>query len=320
MGKTLKAFQIMVGGRIFDYRLGENLDLELIKTFFQKKYTVKKIWSGGRHVLGILEKDKKTLFLKLATSEGISEVTKNEYNWNEQFNKLIPRKQSDFWVPQNIECGIYNSKFFYLITDKFEGELLAKKPEKSEISNTFIKFIPSVIRLSELIQNLDINLSGKENTDHKERFFQKTKYWYKDIPKDVRYKYKIDQLLNIVENNVSILKKKPRHGDFTPWHLIKLPDNKLGLLDGEHARNNGVEYYDIGYFIQRVFSVLQNQDFAQTMLVLLIKAKYDITKLRVILAARGIGGFLDESLKSSPNYIFSNKFKDWVIKLNNNTI
>ncbi|MBI2018392.1 hypothetical protein HYS96_01665 [Candidatus Daviesbacteria bacterium] len=49
---------------------------------------------------------------------------------------------------------------------------------------------------------------------------------------------------------------------------------------------------------------------------MLVMSGYNIDKLKVILAARGIGGFLDGSLKPKPNYQSDNKFKDWVISLN----
>ncbi|MBI2018393.1 phosphotransferase [Candidatus Daviesbacteria bacterium] len=261
MRKNLKAFQIKVNGRVLDYRLGKKLDLGKTKAFFEKRYLIKKLWSGGRHILGILEKGNKVLFLKLATTEGISTVTKNEYRWNEQFNKLVSRSVSNFWVPQNKDCGLYKDKLFYLITDKFDGELLAQRPERIRVSTILQNLLPSVIEFSELIQELGIDqLSDQENSEHQRWFLQKTKSWYGDIPEDIRERYKVMDLLKIVENGIPRLQKRPRHGDFTPWHLIILKGDKLGLFDGEHAMVNGVEYYDIGYFIQRVFSVLQNQD------------------------------------------------------------
>lgn len=312
----LKAFQIIVNGKTLDYRLGKKLNLDQVRAFFEKKYTVRKLWSGGRHILGTLEKDNKELFLKLATTEGISAVTRNEYNWNEQFNRLISRKALNFWVPQNRDCGIYNDKLFYIITDKCDGELLVKRPTRIKTSINFQNFLPSVIEFSELIQRMNINqLSEEEDSDHQKWFLNKTKSWYIDIPEKIRRKYKVMDLLKIVENGVSKLQENPRHGDFTPWHLFKLREGRLGLIDGEHARHNGVEYYDIGYFIQRVFSILQNPDLAKKILSMLVERKYNIGKLRVILATRGIGGFLDESLKLKPNYQFSNKFKDWVLSL-----
>ena len=195
--------------------------------------------------------------------------------------------------------------------------MLIKQPKKSVTSNKLSNLLPFIIKFSELIQELNISkLSREEAIDYREAFLTKTKSWYKDIPQYIKEKNKIGHLLKIVENGISQLQKKTRHGDFTPWHLMKLKTGQLGLIDGEHAMGNGVEYYDIGYFIQRVFSVLENQDLAEEILSLLIKSEYKMKKLIVILAARAIGGFLDESLKSSPNYEFSNKFKNWVIRLN----
>ena len=192
--------------------------------------------------------------------------------------------------------------------------MLVDKPEKVKISKNFLNYLSYIIEFSELIQKLNISdLSISEDSDHIELFLMKTKAWYNDIPKDIKDKYKVYDLLKIVKEGVSNLQKKIRHGDFTPWHLIKLNSDQLKLIDGEHARINGVEYYDIGYFIQRVFSVLENQELAEKILSLLLKRDYDVKKLRVILAARGIGGFLDESFKSRPNYNLSNKFKDWVL-------
>lgn len=310
----LKAFQITVNNKILDYRLGKKLNLDKIRNFFEKKYTVRKLMLGGRHILGILERDNKTLFLKLATTEGISALTKNEYNWNKQFNKLVPRKLSNYWVPRNENFGVYNGNLFYLITDQFDGQLLAPRPKKMSPSMDFIDEIPNIIKFSELIQNLTIDyLSTEENPDYRNIFLEKVRAWYTDIPKNIAGKYKIEDLLKTVEHGVSKLQMKPRHGDFTPWHLIKLKTGQFGLIDGEHAKKNGVEYYDIGYFIQRVFSVLQNPTITEDILSQLTKRNYNLKKLKVILAARAIGGFLDESLKSSPNYEFSSKFKSWVI-------
>ena len=315
MGKNLGAFKIKVGKKILDYRLGENLNLDDVKKFFSRKYRVKKLWQGPRHVLGELEKSDKNLFLKLSTTEGIGAVTKNEYNWNEEFNSQIKRSGSTYWVPKNYDCGFYKNKLFYLITDKLEGEFLAKTPVASKISQTFIASLPKVIAFSQLIQSLKIkNPDQKDN--HHEIFLNKTKSWLTDITYPIQNKYALKELYKIVEGNTEYLKAKQKHGDFTPWHLIKLESGQLALIDGEHALKNGVELYDIGYFIQRVFSVLKNPKLAKDIFNLLNEKGLDIKKLRCILAARAIGGFLDESLAHEPDYSYADKFKNWVISLN----
>ena len=311
MGKRLGAFKIKVGKKILDYRLGENLNLDDVKKFSSRKYKVKKLWQGPRHVLGELEKSDKNLFLKLSTTAGIGEITKNEYNWNEEFNSQIQRPSSTYWVPKNYDCGFYKNKLFYLITDKLEGEFLAKEPVKSKISQTFIASLPKVIAFSQLIQSLKVKNRGQRGGHH-EIFLNKTKSWLTDIPYPIQNKYALKELYKIVEGNTEYLKAKQKHGDFTPWHIIKLESGQLALIDGEHALKNGVELYDIGYFVQRVFSVLKNPKLAGDILNLLRDKGLDIQKLRCILAARAIGGFLDESLAPAPDYSYADNFRKWI--------
>src|SRR3989344_7081651 len=184
MRKRLGAFKIRVGQRVLDYRLGKDLNLDEVRNFFSRKYKVKNLWQGPRHVLGELEKSDKNLFLKLSTTEGIGAVTKNEYNWNEEFNSQIKRPRSNYWVPKNYGCGFYKNTLFYLITDKLEGEFLAKEPVKSKISETFTRTIPEIIAFSEMIQKLEIK-TADQKTNHREFFLNKTKTWLLDIPNNI---------------------------------------------------------------------------------------------------------------------------------------
>ena len=143
-------------------------------------------------------------------------------------------------------------------------------------------------------------------------FLNKAKSWLDEIPNDIQAKYDLEKLYKRVAKGVSDLKAKPRHGDFAPWHLVKLEGGQLALIDGEHALKNGVELYDIGYFIQRVFSVLKNPKLAKEILNLLDDKGSDIKKLGCILTARAIGGFLDESLAHVPDYSYADEFRKWI--------
>lgn len=79
----MRAFEIKVNQKIFDYRVGTNLNLKEVKSFFEEKgYFVKRIWQEKRHVVGILEKENVEHFLKLAPTVGISATTRIDYNWN----------------------------------------------------------------------------------------------------------------------------------------------------------------------------------------------------------------------------------------------
>ena len=312
----MKAFEIKANGKILDYRITKNLDLDKVIDFFSQKYKVIKIWQESRHVLGIIEKKNQKLFLKLSTTEGISAVTEIEYKWNDEFNRLVTR-DINFWVPKNIDSGFYNQNLFYFISDYFDGKLLAQRPLNNTSIKNYSQNLLLIIDLSEFIQKLEVDyLSSKDVEEYKAWFLNKVISWYKAVPQDVTDKFSLNDLLTIVKNGYLNLEKKTRHGDFTPWHMFELSNGKIGLIDGEHAMKNGVEYYDISYLIQRTFSVLKKPGFAKKILDILVERKYNMDKLKVILASRAIGGFLDESLVSKkPDYTIANDFKNWFIKL-----
>lgn len=311
MSPNLKSFKIRSGNKILDYRLGEKFDLNEIKTFFQEDYEVKKIWQGPRHVFAILIKKELIYFLKLSTSEGISIVTKNEYEWNNYFNIYFEIKSS-YRVPKNYVSGLYKEKYFYLVTDYFGGKPLCPLNASIKESNGLIKYIPFIVDLSELIQKLpNIKFNNFQNT----KFIDKVNNWFGDIPINIQNKFKIGSLLNIVERGIKDVSLVPRHGDFTPWHMIKIKNSGLGLVDGEHAQAYSVENYDICYFIQRVFSVLKNPRLAKEIYARLLKRNYKRKKIKTVLAARAIGGFLDDYIASEENYLFAKNFKDWVIQI-----
>lgn len=306
MGRLLNSFKILKDGKLLDYRLGEDLDLDKVRSFFEQSYHIEKIQRGARHILGILSKDNKTYFLKLSTSEGISVVTRNEYNWNTYSNKYLPENRL-FSVPKNYDKGSFRRKYFYLITNYFEGEPLCNIGEDD---SSLISCIPQIIEVSKVIQKLP----GKEG-DYLGKFVSKTKGWFDDIPSDVIKEYNIKELFQVVAEGMNKLDSKPRHGDFAPWHIVKLQGGKLGLIDGEHALPDGVENYDICYFIQRVFSVLKHPKVAMEIYDRLIKRGYSAEKLKIVLAARAVGGFLDESLGEKPDYKIADQFKNWVLNI-----
>lgn len=315
MARVLDSFKVRSGKRILDYRLGEDLNLKEVKLFFQNSYRVKKLWQGPRHIHGILEQKNKKYFLKLATSEGISIVTKNEYRWNDYFNKYS--LSNKYLVPKNYGSGLFKSRYFYLITDFFTGQLLCETRSDYDEASVLIDYLPQIIELFEVIQQLPL-VNFEDNVyekDYKMRFLNKTQNWLKDIPASISKRFEVISLMAIVEKGVGRLSGKPRHGDFAPWHLTKLPNKRLALIDGEHALSESVEDYDICYFIQRVFSVLKNPSIAKEFYLQLKEKGYQEENLKTVLAARAIGGFLDESLVEKSDFKYAASFKNWVEKL-----
>lgn len=308
------AFKVTRSGRKFDYRVGQHLPLNEIKKYFEETYKVKKLWQGKRHVLGIVQIKGEEAFLKLSTTPGISIRTETERIWNDQINRYS--QDPNFVVPKNISSGYYKNKLFYMITEYFQGPLIADIGLKR---NNIDKNVDKIIKVSEIIQKLPLEIpinDAIEAKDFREWFILKTKSWLDAIPEKITIIHEeIGSLWKEVLSGSTNLEKRVRHGDFAPWHMIELDKGKLGLIDGEHAHSYGVEYYDICYFIQRVFCVLNNPNLAKSIFSTLLKRNYHKEKLRIVLAARGIGGFLDQSFKVRPDYKYEKIFSEWVLYL-----
>jgi hypothetical protein len=308
----VSSFQVRKNGKVFDYRVGKNLDLEKIRDFFSRKYTVERIWQEKRHAVGFLKKDEKEFFVKIATTEGISIRTKTDKIWNDEFNKYSV--SSKFNVPRNIEDGYFNG-LYYIVMERFDGDFLCDIDDQN---NLIEENIENIIDFTEHIQTLSMNIpvnDAIQDTDHREWFKQKTKSWLDNIPEKVINEYDLEGLWQIVEKGTEDLLQAPRHGDFAPWHIFVLGKEKLGLIDGEHAHSHGVENYDICYFIQRVHTVLSSPELAEKMFKVLLERGHDQKKIKTVLVSRAIGGFLDQFFNKSQDYKKESNFSRWVLKL-----
>ncbi|MDP2637497.1 MAG: hypothetical protein Q8P26_00345 [Candidatus Levybacteria bacterium] len=308
----MEAFRVKKKGRVFDYRVGQPLDLEKVSEYFSRRFNIQKTWQEKRHTALFVEKDGKELFLKLSTTEGIGIRSTTEKIWNGEFNKNSSNSQ--FLVPKNFESGYWDN-LFYLIMDRFDGQFVCDLEGRN---NLIDENINKIISFSEYIQSLPLDIpinDAIQNSDHQEWFKLKTKSWLDAVPKDVVRNYGLEDIWKIVVEGTKGLSKKPRHGDFTPWHIIVLQEGKLGLIDGEHAHSHGVENYDICYFIQRVHTVLGMPDLAMKLFQELLNRGYNKEKLQTVLASRAIGGFLDQSFNPNPSYNRENELKDWILDL-----
>lgn len=322
MNTDLGAFDVKgKDGRPLRYREGKNFDTAPFILLLQTKgYESGPLSFQGRHIGGEVSNGGKRFYVKLATTEGMSVLTENEHEWNRQFNQLVSREASDLWVPTAVDAGYYQDVLFYHVSDIFTGIPLATTRNQFSASPELPKMLDRIIDASEQIQNIPLEPLREndevDKTDHRAWFVEKATRWLKGIPVEVQNQYDLASLLHQIEEGVVNLHRKTRHGDFTPWHMMILPNGKLGLLDGEHALANSVEYYDIGYFIQRAYSVLRDPELAKTLVDKLQKRGYDMKKLQTVMLARAIGGFTDESVESNeglrkPDYTHHQSFAEF---------
>lgn len=307
------AFKVTKDGQVYDYRIPEQLNIVDVTNFFSTKYKAVNIKQAGRHVTGTVNDGRQDLFLKLSTTKGIGIITQNEYKWNEEFNKKVSVR---YQVPKNVTFGDYNG-LFYFLAEKLTGEPFSTTQDFS-INASFEQSIPELIDFADYIMSLKVMGIGRPDivtgATPQAVFVNKTKSWLDAIPSTMQAQFGLISLLAKVESGAQALATKPRHGDFTPWHLLKTPTG-LGLLDGEHAMSDGVELYDIGYLIQRVHTISKNPPVAQKILVTAEGKGHSTLKLKTILAARAIGGFLDAHLAGKTDFTLEKEFKDWILSI-----
>jgi len=302
----MKGFLINIGNKKIDYLKGKKLDENQVITFFthlgyQKLTLIKDNNLFNRHIILTGYYKNKKVFIKLATSKGISYLNKNEYYWYKSVSNQIN-------VPQIYSTG-YFKNYFYFVCQYLENNFV----DLDFLSEN----LDLIINLSEKISQLKIKKLPADNfikgKTPQEKFINKTANHLQSLPKKIIKEYNLDNLFLKVKNQASELKTACRYGDFNINHMI-LKNNQIYLIDGQLAMTQWVEYYDIAYLIQRIYSQFNHQSLAKKIVNRLLEKNYSLKKLTTILFARAIGGFLDEYIAQGNNYQLHNEFKNWIIK------
>ena len=273
----------------------ERLDLKRVEEYFSARgYQVVKLEQPWRHVTGVLRKDNKDLFLKLASTPTIAERTKNEFAWNNLANSLSQEQRLPVSIPQNYESGMFQELFWFL--SSHAGEKLLSRPVDKDQTKDLEDNLPAIAKTAYQIINIktpkrlpiDKTLNIKQR---QEKLLKLVKEWASQTSEDVT------DLTTFIEDKLDTIQIAPSHGDFVPWHFVLGANKTLSLVDGEHAHIRGLKFYDVAYFYHRVWTKLKRPDIAERFLAefqnlyrLLAKEK-DL--FRLILAQRIIGGFFN---------------------------
>lgn len=68
----------------------------------------------------------------------------------------------------------------------------------------------------------------------------------------------IDKARKLIDRYRPNILPSLQHGDFVPWHMYYLENNKIGLIDGEHASLVRPRYYDLAYLYTRLCTRLES--------------------------------------------------------------
>lgn len=282
-------------GKTERHRRSEKLDLREVKDYFTAKdyepISVEQVW---RHVTGILRKEDKDYFLKLASTTGVAERTRNEFEWNNLISSLPENQKLPVLIPQNYDSGEFKGLFWFL--SDYAGKKLLVRPEDKNETGGLEKELPVIAETARKIIDIKTDLTlplDKEiaEEERKEKFFKKLEHWAEETPKDVT------KLITFIKERFDYLQIAPSHGDFVPWHFVQSDEGKLFLVDGEHAHVLGLKFYDVAYFYHRVFTKLKRPDIADRFLGefggLYEFSEEEKELFKFVLAQRLVGGYFD---------------------------
>ena len=277
------------------HRRSEKLDLREIKDYFTAKgyepINVEQVW---RHATGILRKEDKDYFLKLASTKGVAERTRNEFEWNNLVNSLPETQRPPVFIPKNHDSGEFEGLFWFL--SEYAGNKILTRPVDKNETGDLEKELPVIAETARKIIDVKTDLTlplDKEiaEEERKEKFINKLEHWAEKTPKDVT------DLIEFIKERFDYLQVAPSNGDFVPWHFIQSDGGRLFLVDGEHAHVLGLKFYDVAYFYHRVFTKLKRPDIADRFLGefgdLYEFSEEEKELFRFVLAQRLIGGYFD---------------------------
>ena len=291
------------------------LDLNEISTFLNKRgYEVVDLRQPWRHVVGKIKKDGKEFFLKIASTVEIGKKTKNQIDWSEKASKMLKTMK----VPEIKDKGEYK-ELPWFTNEYIGGELLAdyvKDREKGtkELSQN----LERVALVAKEILELSPDVSSPKETQEKaglveKMMIEKVDGWIELTNK----KESITELRKFMIEKLPEIQFAPSFGDFVPWHMIKR-NEEIYLIDSEHARMEGIKFYDVAYFYHRVFTKLQTPDIADEFMQIFLKlypmSNKDKETLRMILAQRLIGGYMDAQYDKATSVKLQDEMRDRLLK------
>jgi len=267
----------------------KQIPLNLIREFLNSKdYVVDSLDQQWRHVTGVVRKNHKKLFFKMATTIKTGKMTEVEFFWNDLVNERLP-SNAPFKVPHNVEKGLFDDRLFFFVSEYFGNKTLADKyPSRVK---KLVNWISVIARSAHTISSLR-QLSEDENERQPagENLLESATEWASQLQSDTQF------LLEVIKSSSGEIKEIFSHGDFVPWHMYDLGHNKFGLIDSEHGGWKP-KYYDVAYFYLRVRQSLGEKELAKKFLLEFIDLLTENEKItfwsefKPVLAQRLIGNF-----------------------------
>ena len=272
----------------------EKLSLEEVGRHFESLgYKVIKLEQPWRHMTGLVKFENEKLFVKMATTAGIGERTKNETAWNRNMNSVWNKYATTFKSPKPFDEGYFQDRYWFVGEYVFGKPLVGVTDNNTNISDKDLERAAGIA--NNLLELSKMVLLPKDVEHFKEvwqeRILQVATGWSKSIKGSTK------KLLQFIEVNRKEIDIAASHGDFTPWNIMKSKAGQYYLIDAEAAQMAGLMYYDVAYFYHRVYTKLKRPDLAEKFLNIYKEiskwTEKNDKEFAPVLASRIMGGYFD---------------------------
>jgi aminoglycoside phosphotransferase len=281
----------------------EEISLEHVSNFINTLgYEVLSIEQQWRNVTAKIRLAERDFFFKLGSTPEISERTLNEASFSNYTNSL---KDIPIGCPSVIKTGNYNENS-WIIVDWIEGVQLVPKQSKDKqyvapLENNlskivdYLKFLDSqrVTFPLTLDKERIVRVMGKKLEEGAGKFFAQIKE--KQPSEDTLSN--IENLLTYIRNNINHIDIVLTHNDFVPWHIMIDSQQKLYVIDAEHASFYYNRFHDVATFYHRIFVFMDNARLAESFFET-VKTTFNIdsgsteeTQLKLAIALKLVGGY-----------------------------
>jgi hypothetical protein len=259
-------------------------------------YKIIQLSQVWRHVTGkVIDKDGNARFIKLGSTELISQKTKNEFAWNQYINSSnLSLKMK---VPQVFEFGEFEGLFWF--TSEFiEGQPLCAQDTPFDLkllTANIPLLIDDLYTLSNIPSPLVLPNDNSNILEIRRARLLSSAEDYANKLSD----FKLQDLLNFLKERIKSIELSVAHNDFVPWHILVANEN-LYLIDGERSSQLYYRHNDFATFYHRLQSVINSPEIANTFVQDYIErlklTPEDMKGLEAVLAHRLLGGFWETTI------------------------
>jgi|GEM_PF-2063821 len=226
------------------------IDQQAVASFlYSLGFETETITQEWRHLTAFGRYRGQSAVFKLASTLRTNPYTRNEWRWNEAVGQIPEAKRPHLAVPRNLDAGEFEKKF-YLITTRFPGNHLVKpKQSLPESVHNLLPKVAAATRELELLPLATDTIFARQglipHTKAGPEILESATKWASYVPID------LDPFLKIIDLAKNSIRTCPIHGDFVLRHMFVV-HQKIGLIDGEHARQYGPNHFDVAQCYIRI--------------------------------------------------------------------